>query len=142
MPVVFPSVWIGGRQFLDGAIVDDVPVRHAAELGAATLYVLQAGSIANPRTELRRPLDVALHAQWIARKHRFERDLESLPGHVQVHLVPHGPVPTLRYDDFSRAAALIDVGYEAATAYLDRQTGPSEIDDSKSRQAMTLNVHR
>jgi NTE family protein len=137
MPMVYPSVRIGGRQFLDGAIVDDVPVRRAAALGADTLYVLQAGSTANPRTELRRPLDVALHAQWIARKHRFERDLESLPSHVQVHLVPRGPVPTLRYDDFSRAVDLIDVGYHAATAYLDRQAGLGEIDSPGDVEVLT-----
>lgn len=124
MPAVYPPVWIDGRPYLDGAIVEDVPLRHAAERGAATLYVLRVGTLANPeRTELRRPLDLVLHAQWIARKHRFERDLENLPSHVRAHVLPHGRLPTLRYDDFSRADELIDTAYHASTAYLDEH-GP------------------
>ena len=119
MPAVYPSVQIDGHRYLDGGIIDDVPVRRAAELGAGTLYVLQVGAISKVPTQLRRPLDVVLHAQWIARKHRFQRDLEALPSHVRVHLLPHGHLPHLRYDDFSRAAELIDTAYHASTAYLD-----------------------
>lgn len=126
MPVLYPSVHIDGRQYLDGGIVDDVPVRHAAELGAATLYVLRSDAISNPRRGFRRPLDAALHAQWIARKHRFEQDLASLPSDVRVHLLPHGHLPTLRYDDFGRAAELIDSAHRASTAYLDQQ-GPGHL---------------
>jgi len=124
MPALYPPVRIDGRHYLDGAIVDDVPVRHAAELGAATLYVLAVGAVSSPPAQPRRPLDVILHAQWIARKHRYERDLETLPSDVRVHLLPHGHLPALRYDDFSRTAELIETAYHASTAYLD-QHGPS-----------------
>jgi NTE family protein len=47
-PALYPSVRIDGQQYLDGAIVDDVPVRRAADLGAATLYVLWVGSVVEP----------------------------------------------------------------------------------------------
>ncbi|MGH9209735.1 MAG: patatin-like phospholipase family protein [Acidimicrobiales bacterium] len=119
MPAVYPSVEINGARYLDGAIVNDVPMSRAVELGASTLYVLQVGSFSRPRSEPRRPLDVAVQAYWIARHHRFKRDLESMPPDVDLHLLPHGQPPLMRYNDFTRAAELIGAAYEASTEYVE-----------------------
>jgi NTE family protein len=119
MPAVYPSVEINGSRFLDGAIVNDVPMSRAVELGASTLYVLQVGSFSRPRAEPRRPLDVAVQAYWIARHHRFKRDLDAMPADVDLHLLPHGQPPLMRYNDFTRAAELIEAAYQASTDYIE-----------------------
>ncbi len=118
IPAVYPAVEIDGIRYLDGAIVDDVPVGRAVELGAGTIYVLQVGAFSRPRPEPRRPLDVAVQSYWIARHHRFKRDLEAMPPGVDVHLLPTGQTPTMRYNDFTRSAELIALAYEASNDYL------------------------
>jgi NTE family protein len=119
MPALYPSVKINGSRYLDGAIVNDVPMSRAVELGASTLYVLQVGSFSRPRGEPKRPLDVAVQAYWIARHHRFKRDLDAMPQEVDLHMLPHGQPPVMRYNDFTRAPELIQAAYEASTDYLE-----------------------
>jgi NTE family protein len=118
IPAVYPAVEIDGVRYLDGAVVDDVPMNRAVELGATTLYVLQVSAFARPRPEPRRPLDVAVQSYWIGRHHRFKRDLDAMPAEVEVHLLPTGQTPTMRYNDFTRSAELIALAYEASRAYL------------------------
>jgi NTE family protein len=118
LPAVYPAVEIDGVRYLDGAIVDDVPMGRAVELGAGTVYVLQVGAFSRPRPEPRRPLDVAVQSYWIARHHRFKRELGAMPDDVDVHLLPTGETPPMRYNDFTRSAELISQAYEASSDYL------------------------
>ena len=118
LPAVYPAVVIDGVRYLDGAIVDDVPVLRAVELGARTVYVLQVGAFSRPRPEPRRPLDVAVQSYWLARHHRFKADLAAVPSDVVVHLMPTGQTPTMRYNDFTRSGELIALAYEASSDYL------------------------
>jgi NTE family protein len=124
MPALYPAVEIDGVRYLDGAIVNDVPLSRAVELGATTLYVLQVGSFSRPREKPRRPLDVAVQAYWIARHHRYKRDLDGLPPSIELHLLPHGQPPLMRYNDFTRTPELISTAYEASTAYLQALSRP------------------
>ncbi len=124
LPAVYPAVEIDGVRYLDGGIVDDVPVSRAVELGATRIYVLQVGSFTRPRPEPRRPLDVAVQSYWIARHYRFKRDLLAMPPGVEVHVLPAGDRPKMRYNDFTHTGTLIDVAYAASSAYLaDRAAG-------------------
>jgi NTE family protein len=121
MPAIFPSVDIDGRRYLDGAVVTDVPMRRAVELGARTLYVLEVGPLSRSWSEPKRPLDTAMEAYWICRRHRFHSELETLPADVEVHLMPHGDPPQLRFHDFDHSDQLMRHAYMAATAYLDER---------------------
>jgi NTE family protein len=118
LPAVYPAVEIDGVRYLDGGIVDDVPMSRAVELGAGTLYVLQVGLFSRPRPEPKRPLDVAVQAYWIARHHRFKRELAAMPADIELHLLPTGQTPSMRYNDFTRTSELISLAYEASSAYL------------------------
>jgi NTE family protein len=118
LPAVYPAVEIDGVRYLDGGIVDDVPMSRAVELGARTLYVLQVGLFSRPRPEPKRPLDVAVQAYWIARHHRFKRELAAMPPDIELHLLPTGQTPSMRYNDFTRTSELISLAYEASSGYL------------------------
>src|SRR5687768_8421797 len=50
------------EHFLDGGLVNSIPVSRAVELGARTVYVLQVGRIERPLTAPTRPWEVALVA--------------------------------------------------------------------------------
>lgn len=118
LPSVYPPVEIDGVRYIDGAVVNDVPVSRAVELGARRLYVLHVGSFDRPQPEPKRPLDVAVQAYWIARRHRFHRDLATLPRNVEAVVLPTGDPPRIRFDDFTRSGELIEAAYEASAAHL------------------------
>ena len=120
LPAVYPMVTIEGRRYLDGGVVNNVPVARAVELGAKRIYVLHVGLHGRPQAEVRRPIDAALQAYWIARNSRLARDLAQLPRSVEAIVLPPGDRPELRYDDFGQTPALMAQGYAGASEYLDR----------------------
>ena len=119
LPAVFPPMVIAGRRYLDGGVVNDVPVTRAVERGATHLVVLQTGVPEIPPTDPRRPFDAAVWAYWLARRNRLARDLAALPPEVGCTLLGPPRRPRFRYDDFSRSAELVRQGYDAAVALLD-----------------------
>ena len=126
VPGVLPPVLIGDEHFLDGGLVNSIPVSRAVTLGARTIYVLQVGRIERPLEVPRRPWEVATVAFEIARRHRFAHDMATLPDSVVVHVLPTGadepPRPAdfsaLRNRDFSNVQKHIDAAYDASLAYL------------------------
>jgi len=134
VPGVLPPVRIGDEHFLDGGLVNSIPVSRAVTLGARTIYVLQVGRIERPLEVPRRPWEVATVAFEIARRHRFAADMSTLPESVVVHVLPTGAAEppraadfsALRYRDFSNVQKRIDASYDASLAYLrdpSRQVG-------------------
>src|SRR5207237_9667683 len=112
VPGVLPPVEIEGEHFVDGGIVNSIPISRAVELGAKEIYVLQVGRIETPLVPPKTPVQVALVAFEIARRHRFARDLASLPKGVTAHVLPSGEpqrpsLKQLNYRDLKPAAALM-----------------------------------
>lgn len=127
IPAVFPPMEIDGVRYIDGAVVNDVPLSRAVELGATRIYALHVGSFDRPRPEPRRPLDMALQAYWIARRHRFKRDLASLPPGVEVFTLPTGEAPILRFNDLRHSDRLIALAYQASVQYLDDEERAPDV---------------
>ena len=125
VPGLLPPARIGGEHFLDGGIVNSIPLARAVQLGADRVFVLQVGRIDRPLTVPRRPWEVARVSFEIARRHRFTRELAELPDHVEAHVLPARGTSarddTLRGNrDFSSVEQRIDATYDACVAYLDR----------------------
>jgi NTE family protein len=126
VPGLLPPVPVNGRHSLDGGLVDRIPLGRAVELGARRVFVLQVGRIEQKLEPPRNPWEVAAVAFEIARRHRFARDLSSVPADVDVHVLPagEGAAPrwnrreALRYRDFSGIARRIEGAYRASAAYL------------------------
>ncbi len=117
-----PAV-VDGEHFLDGGIVNSIPVGRAVECGAATIFVLQVGRVDKPLRPPRKPWEVARVSFEIARRHRFHREMAALPAHVTAHVLPTGgsavePDSLLRYRDFGAVTRRIDTAYDATAAYL------------------------
>jgi NTE family protein len=126
VPGILPPVQVGQEHFLDGGIVNSIPVGRAAQLGATEIYVLHVGRLDRALTPPRWPWEVGLVAFEIARRHRFLGDLESLPSSIAVHVMPTGQPEAPRYNDLSQlryretggAAESIERAYRASLAYL------------------------
>lgn len=128
VPGILPPVQIGDEHFIDGGIVNSIPVSRAYSLGARTIYVLQVGRLEKPLTPPRWPWEVGLVAFEVARRHRFAHDLQSFPLGVKLHVLPTGGSAAPAYNDLSgqlRAGRVarttdrqIDASYEASMRYL------------------------
>jgi NTE family protein len=122
VPGLFGPVEIGGEHYLDGGLVNSLPVGRAVELGADQIFVLHVGRIEQPLTVPTRPWEVATVAFEIARRHRFASDMAAVPEGVTVRVMPaggiHSPAANLRYRDTQRVRSRIDEAYLASRAFL------------------------
>lgn len=130
VPGILPPVRIGDEHFIDGGIVNSIPVARAVALGAKTIYVLQVGRLEKPLQPPRWPWEVGLVAFEVARRHRFANDLDSMPDDVKLHVLPTGGSAAPAYNDLSGQLRVrriargvqqqIDSSYEASRLYLQR----------------------
>lgn len=125
VPGLMPPMRIGDEHFIDGGIVNSIPVNRAVQLNAAVIYVCHVGRIDRPLHVPRRPFEVGLVAFEIARRHRFHTDMAALPEDVEVHVLPTGDhVPrydslaNLRYRNVSDVGRRIESARAATAAYL------------------------
>ncbi len=130
VPGLLPPAEVGGQHYLDGGIVNSIPVGRAVECGATTVFVLQVGRVDRPLTPPTKPWEVARVSFEIARRHRFARELAELPDHVTAHVLPTAGTSSrddsiFAYRDFSSVQAKIDATYEAGQAYLDSAQPPT-----------------
>jgi NTE family protein len=128
VPGLLPPVEIGGEHFIDGGIVNSIPVNRAVQLGADRIFVMHVGRLDRPLEPPRRPWEVALVAFEVARRHRFVGDLASLPEGLDVHVLPTGQVEPPRYNDLSALRYRVsgDVGESIERAHAATATYLSE----------------
>jgi NTE family protein len=123
VPGLLPPAKVGDEHYLDGGIVNSVPLGRAAMLGATRIFVLQVGRLDRPLEPPTRPWEVARVAFEIARRHRFVRELEELPDTVVCHVLPARGTSArddtvLGSRDFSSVQERIDATYDASRQYL------------------------
>ena len=126
VPALMPPVEVAGRHYIDGGIVNSIPISRAVEMGATTIYVLHVGNIDAPLRLPKHAWDVAFVSFEIARRHRFHRDMDNLPEEITAHVLPTGVNPNrkfndptkLRYNHRASIDAGIDRAYQKSLDYL------------------------
>lgn len=118
LPAVFPPVVVDGEAYIDGGVVDNVPISRAVALGARRIFVLHVGNFARRRQLPKRPIDVLLQSFSIARNHRFLAEIDDPPPDVDLLVLPGVDPGRIRRNDFSRSRDLMDRAYTAAREYL------------------------
>jgi NTE family protein len=119
LPGFLPPVRVDGEEYIDGGVVNNVPVSKAYELGAKRIYVLDVGNVEREQREAKRPYEVLMQAVAIARAHRFRTEMADVPDGVELIRMPTIDPGKLRYDDFSRSGELMDRAYTVSAAYLE-----------------------
>jgi NTE family protein len=120
MPAIFPPVEIDGERYIDGGVVDNVPIQRAIDAGATRIVVLLCAPPVFQPPVSRRPVEGMVNALFIAIHARFVRDMARLPEDVEV-IVCMGPEGTSRdFDDFSTTEHLIALGRAEASEVVRR----------------------
>lgn len=127
VPGLLAPVRIDGEHFIDGGVVNSIPLSRAIALGAEQVYVLHVGRLDRPLEPPRSPWEVALVAFEIARRHRFVADLATVPSDVEVHVLSTGQQDPPRFTDRSQFAyrdttqvgERIGRAHEASARYLE-----------------------
>lgn len=119
LPAAFPPVEIEGVTYIDGAVVDNVPISRAVAQGFDRIVVLHVGNFERPRPRPKRPIDVLLQSFSISRNHRFSHEVANPPAGVELIVLPGVDPGSVKRTDFSRGPELISRAHAAAAAYLD-----------------------
>src|SRR5688572_18674099 len=125
VPGLLPPARVGDEHFLDGGIVNSIPLGRAVALGADVVYVLQVGRIDRPLQVPKRPWEVARVSFEIARRHRFARELAEVPDGVVAHVLPARGTSDkddsiLGHRDFTSVTTRFEETYRASLDYLDQ----------------------
>ena len=121
LPGIFPPHQVAGRLYLDGGLVDHVPLAPAIAMGADNIYVLSCGFPCPPNANHRSARSVLAHSMGILLSQRVRVDVERAPSsHPEVTIVSLPPVCShagLR--DLGRAASLIERARAQTRLFLD-----------------------
>ncbi|WP_084129856.1 patatin-like phospholipase family protein [Demequina sp. NBRC 110055] len=124
VPAALPPTVIDGEHYVDGGIVNSIPLGEAIRRGADEVFVLQVGRIEESLEAPQKPSDVAKIAFEISRRHRFARDMADVPAGVRVHVLPYGGAQDgdEKLGAFRRldtVGARMEAAYTATAAYLE-----------------------
>lgn len=141
LPGVFPPHQVSDHMYLDGGLVDHVPLAPAIEMGADTIYVLSCGFPCPPKGNHRSARSVLAHSMGILLSQRIRIDTRQVPAqHPELKIVSLPPVCSgagLR--DFTRAASLIDQAREQSRLFLSgRPCHTCDHDSSRDSAAVVV----
>jgi NTE family protein len=123
LPGVSPPHRVADRMYLDGGLVDHVPLAPAIAMGADTIYVLSCGFPCRPNRNHRSARSVLAHSIGILLSQRIRTDTQQAPTeHPQLKIVSLPPVCSragLR--DFTRVGSLIAQAREQSRLFLSGQ---------------------
>ena len=122
LPGIFPPVAIDGELYIDGGVVNNVPISRAIALGARRIYVLTCGTANGAQRPIRRPLDVLVQAFAHSRRARAVHDVEHYSEEAEVIMMPTFDPGYIGYNDPSQSARLIDRARELSMEFLARPT--------------------
>lgn len=123
IPAVFRSVWIAGRDLIDGSVADNAAVSQAVSLGADVVYVLPTGyacALEQPPTT---PLASALHALTLLIEQRLILEVGHPAEHADIRVLPPLCPLSVSSADFRYGALLVERARTATGRWLD-QGGP------------------
>lgn len=117
IPLVFPPVHRDNRKLVDGGVVANVPIRIAAEQGAATIVVLDCGfTVMAPQKE-ETATGRLLRTAAIMAAQQVRRELSEVTDLVVLYLP--GPWPMRgRPDDFRRSSDNASTTYGLTMTWL------------------------
>jgi ferredoxin len=120
LPGIFPPMEINGRAYVDGAVVENLPVRMAASLGQGPILAINvaATSVLRSETETRGFAATYIRGLEIVMQTQIEAQLRDWKGPPLVLVQPR--VEHISMFAFDKTAELIEAGYRATSSTLDQ----------------------
>jgi NTE family protein len=118
LPGIFPPVAIDGELYIDGGVVNNVPISQAISLGAKRIYVLTCGTATGGQRPIRRPLDVLVQAFAHSRRARVPQDLIQYADRAEIVMMPTFDPGYISYNDPSQSARLIERARSISAEFL------------------------
>ncbi|GAC1408792.1 MAG: patatin-like phospholipase family protein [Actinomycetota bacterium] len=118
LPGVYPPVAIDGHLYVDGGVVNNVPISRAAELGARRIYVLTCGAPSQRSRPINRPIDVLIQSFAHARTVRVQLDIERYGKQAEIIMLPVLDNGFVRYNDPTHSPILMKRSYETTREFL------------------------
>jgi NTE family protein len=121
MPGAFPPVTINGRRYIDGGVVNNVPIAPALAMGASTVYVLDTTAHTQQGRPLIRPMDYLMHAFSLSRGQRVIVESKFLESdRVKIVMLPVVPLDFfVPFTSFEHTRMFIERSYERTSRFLD-----------------------
>jgi NTE family protein len=121
LPGVFPPVPVGERCLIDGGVVNNTPISHAAELGAERIYVLPTQERSNPLGRAPRgALDTAIYGLGVLVDGRLNADIARYSGETELIVLPAPNPQQVQPTDFDHSSHLIGEARAASRMLLAR----------------------
>ena len=127
IPAVLPAVEWEGRMLIDGGVVNNTPISHAVELGAADIYVLPTGHSCTLERAPRGALAMALHAIALLTHHRLIDDIKLHQTNANLIMLPPPCPLSVAPIDFSQADLLIKQALADAREFLASRDCPRRL---------------
>ena len=118
IPGVFPMVEIGGRQLVDGGVVNNCPISQALALGATTIWVLPCGYACSLPKAPQGALGIVLQAVSLLVQNRLLMDYERYSAQADLRMLPTVCPLSVSPTDFTQARRLIDDADTLVRAWL------------------------
>jgi NTE family protein len=120
LPGIFPPREINGRTYVDGAIVENLPVRMAASLGQGPILAINVAATSVLRSTLETQGFAATYSRGleIVMQNQIESQLRDWKGPPLVLVQPR--VEHISMFAFDKTEELIEAGYRATANTLDQ----------------------
>jgi NTE family protein len=123
-----------GKEFVDGAVVSDLPIRVAVEMKASEVYAIDVGKRQNARQSQRGVLRVIRQLLSATAYQRFLDDMgwaRKLPQD-RIHYINVDDFDDVGLRDFSHTAEMIKKGHQIGLEYLSRLSSHANVSDEKA----------
>ena len=133
-PILLAPWKYRGKEFVDGAVVSDLPIRVAVEMKASEVYAIDVGKHQNARQSQRGVLRVIRQLLSATAYQRFLDDMgwaSKLPQD-RIHYINVDDFDEVGLRDFSHTAKMIEKGHQIGLEYLSRLSSHTSLSKEKA----------
>ena len=133
-PILLSPWKYRGKEFVDGAVVSDLPIRVAVKMKASEVYAIDVGKHQNAKQSQRGVLRVIRQLLSATAYQRFLDDMgwaSRLPKD-RIHYLSIDGFDDIGLRDFSHTAEMIEKGHQIGLEYLSRLSSHTSVPDEKT----------
>jgi NTE family protein len=119
VPGLFPAVTIGGRDYVDGGVTANIPIRQAIGFGARSVISLDATPPHLATRVPRSPFGGLIHATSLMLRSQRAHAVDELVHRYPVAVIPSSVPPDFGCFNFAHNRELLESSYALASATLD-----------------------